>query len=190
MRNKDRQKEQRFIDETARAYITALIQAAASQGKEPSADFTATGYQMARETLKARQADKMAQYISVIEGNTPPLETLKKLLAMDGNSGWVLDFLIDTYYADKNDPLRAYAGNFRDGETRTGGQIALAGYYKTNNLPPVERQVIDAKITTGYAGGPNPPRLAGELKKIIEARETRTAAGAETAQAPAAEAIP
>jgi hypothetical protein len=62
MRNKD--EEQKFLDESARAYIQALVQAAAIQGKEPPADIAAKGYQIARETLKARNADRMAQYFA------------------------------------------------------------------------------------------------------------------------------
>jgi len=38
MKIKNRQREQRFLDETARAIIMSLIQAAAVQGKEPGAD--------------------------------------------------------------------------------------------------------------------------------------------------------
>jgi hypothetical protein len=62
MRNKD--EEQKFLDESARAYIQALIQAAAIQGKEPPANIAAKGYKIARETLEARNADRMAQYFA------------------------------------------------------------------------------------------------------------------------------
>ena len=62
--------------------------------------------------------------MAVLE-NHEGTEALRRVLELEGNTGRVLDYMIERY-ADKPDPLRAYAED--NTGPRTPGQEAVSSY--------------------------------------------------------------
>jgi hypothetical protein len=79
--------------------------------------------------------------------------------------------MIEIYYADKPDMLRAYAGNYLSENSRTMGQVAVSRWYANKKELPVIRQRIYAivkKPEPEYCPDSNLPSLTDELTRITE----------------------
>jgi hypothetical protein len=108
-------------DKAALAAFQALI----TRWKEsipPFKEIAALAWQAAEKFVKAREKDNADRYDRVLT-EYGGIEALARILALDGNTGRGLDFVL-SLYADKPDALHAYSDdNF--GAGKTTGQIAI-----------------------------------------------------------------
>jgi hypothetical protein len=81
----------------------------------------------ADEFVKAREEDITGRYDRILT-EYGGIEALRRILKLDGNTGRYLDFALSRY-ADKPDPLRAYADD-NIGAGKTAGQLAIICFLK------------------------------------------------------------
>ena len=137
----------------------AVFQALITRWKEsipPFKEIAALAWQVAEEFIKAREKDNADQYDHVLT-EYGGLDALQRILELDGNTNRGLDFVL-SLYADKPDPLRAYADdNFGSGKTT--GQIAIKNYNA--------RLAAEAFINERPINKETPLRLTPENRKFL-----------------------
>jgi len=163
----EREEEQGLFEQAAlTAYGAFLSQ---NSGQATYADIAQQAWQAAADFMSARKKRQLSRYEEVLK-KYDGIESLKRIIELDGNKGKVIDFLVKQYVG-ADSPLRAYAADYTDGR-RTSGQIAIALFLEKQGEPPV------VKETRYYTPAPStkpdtswyvPGQLITELDRI-EAR--------------------
>ena len=116
--------ERSLLDKAALAAFSALM---ARDSTMPVKGCAIIAWQAADEFMKARQESGMSRYNHILDGYQG-VEALRRILELDSNAGRYLDF-ITSRYADKPEPLRAYAED-SIGRGKTAGQLAIMRFLR------------------------------------------------------------
>jgi len=111
--------------------------------------------------------DRLSKYTAILREYSG-LDALERIMQMDGWTEYGLNEVIGCYYADKSEPLRCYAGNYR--ERPSNGMVAIARFLEGRGEPPVKRQIVKPVPQPEQKSQEPPVSLAAELRRMIAAR--------------------
>ena len=133
--SKDRERDF-FRKRAAEAFNTLLAKKEAGQTYESIGAEACKAAEGLIKAIKEHSLEKFFEILAAFSGE----DALRRILFADGNSEGIAGYLIRTYYIDKPDMLRSYAGDYHSEASRSTGQVAISRWYASKGEPPVIQQ--------------------------------------------------